>query len=94
MPVYTVNLHGENVQQEFEGELCRLGFFTVRHVEADSVQAAAEAGLAALRESAELLERAENPPDDPPVLQVESVVACDAIDPAAPLPALSWYADE
>ncbi len=94
MPAYTVNLHGENVQQEFEGELCRLGFFTVRHVQADSVQAAAAAGLAALRDTAELRARVDNPPDDPPVYQVESVVECDAVDSAAPLPGLSWYADE
>lgn len=92
MPKYLVEVEGTNFLIELEGVRSKHGFFTVRSVEVDDVTAAELQAIERIRTLPRLRELVLNPPDDPPVMHVRSILEVTSFDEnEEPEPGLVWY---
>lgn len=91
MPNYNVELNGQNFLIEFEGDLALHGFYTFRYVEAADPQQAELAAVQMLREQEGLRELVQNPPDDPPIMDVTRIVEAEFDAATVQQPGLVWY---
>ena len=93
MRAFSVTINGRNLIARFHGESKRLGFYTIRDVEAEDATSAGAAALALVRNSSKLREMAMNGAESPMELVVESVEEIAAVDHAEPTPGFAFYDD-
>jgi hypothetical protein len=92
MPAYRVEINGENFLIEMGGRVAKHGFVTTRIVEAAEPGAAEDSAVQMLRDTKRLRDLVRNEPDDPPVMDVTSIVELGSdganVDRR---PGLVWY---
>lgn len=81
MPHFRVHLVGENFLLKTEMSVARMGFRTVREVEADGLKGAERAAVMSLRDATELQARIRNAPVDSPRIRVEKIERVEELDP-------------
>ncbi len=92
MPKYKVEINGANFLVDMEGHPAKHGFFTIRFVEAADSAAAENSAVQLIRETQRLRDLVRNAPDDPPVMDVISVVEVKSFDGIENLePGFAWY---
>ncbi len=74
MKEYQVMMHGRNFLIDVDGKVARHGFFQNCFVEADSPTQAEERAVQQIRGDDELRALTRNAKEDPPILDVESMV--------------------
>jgi hypothetical protein len=74
MSKYKVEIYGANFLIDTGGRLAKHGFFTTRFVEAADSAAAENAAVQMIRDTQRLRDLVRNAPDDPPIMDVTSVI--------------------
>ncbi|HEX8198224.1 MAG TPA: hypothetical protein VF571_18665 [Pyrinomonadaceae bacterium] len=69
--IYRVFLNGQNFLINFDGEIKKVGFYTTRFVEADSMEKAEESAVEVLRNDDFLASAVLNEQNDSPAVFVE-----------------------
>ena len=77
---YKVEINGANFLIDMEGRTAKHGFFTIRYVEAPDGAAAENAAVQMIRDTQRLRDLVRNAPDDPPVMDVTSVIELASLD--------------
>jgi hypothetical protein len=80
MPKYKVAINGVNFLIVMEGRTAKYGFFTTRFVEAADSAAAEHAAVQMIRQTQRLRDLVRNAPDDPPVMDVTSIIELASFD--------------
>lgn len=94
MPTYEVELNGQNFWLEVDGVPRRLGFYTLRYVEASSPADAVKAAVRATR-SHESLANVLNDRSDAPRIHAEDVIELSEEPQAEEMdPGLSFYPED
>ena len=92
MPKYKVEINGANFLIDMEGRTAKHGFFTTRFVESTDSAAAEKSAVQMIRETQKLRDLVRNTPDDPPFMDVTSVIELASFDGIANLePGIVWY---
>ena len=92
MGKYSVTINGQNFLVNLDGETRKLGFLTVRHVEAGSPEEAELAAVQMVRDDQELRAMVLNNRDDPPTMDVDEIVELKTFDGAdSSTPGRAWY---
>jgi hypothetical protein len=92
MPAYRVMINGQNFLVEMDGRVARYGFYTTRIVESPDPAAAEHAAVQMIRETQRLRDLVRNDPDDPPVMDVTSIVELETNDGVEDRqPGFVWY---
>lgn len=71
--IYRVFLNGQNFLINFDGEIKKVGFYTTRFVEADSMEKAEENAIEVLRNDKFLASAVFNKQNDSPAVFVEKI---------------------
>jgi hypothetical protein len=90
---FKVSMNGENFFLTLEGEVRRLGFYTVRFVEAPDEGTAELAVVQMLREDPKLA-GVKNTRDDPPMLRAEEITLVPSDQVPARQPGLVFYEED
>jgi hypothetical protein len=94
MRKYKVEINGANFLIEMDGRPEKHKFFTTRFVEAPDAAAAENAAVQMIRETQRLRDLVRNTSDDPPVMDVTSVIELGSFDRIRSLkPGFAWYED-
>jgi hypothetical protein len=88
-----VVLNGQNFLLRVEGEVCRMGFYTTRFVEADDERAAEVAAVDLIRADPKL-QVVTNDRSDPPMIYADEVVEVAGPDPEYPNAGYAFYSEE
>jgi hypothetical protein len=92
MPKYKVEINGANFLIDMEGHTAKHGFFTTRYVESADSVAAENSVVRMIRETQNLRGLVRNAPDDPPFMDVTSVIELESFDGIENLePGFVWY---
>jgi hypothetical protein len=92
MPKYKVEITGANFQIDMEGRTAKHGFFTTRFVESADTVAAENSVVQLIRETQKLRDLVRNTPDDPPFMDVTSVIELESFDGIENVePGFVWY---
>jgi hypothetical protein len=94
MPIYEVELNGQNFWLEVDGVPRRMGFYVLRYVDAKSPQEASQAAVRAIK-SHESLANVLNERSDPPKVFAEDIIEVSEEPQADEVElGLSFYPDD
>ncbi len=94
MPKYQVEINGQNFLIDMEGQIARYGFFTTRFVEARDTADAENVAVQMLRETQRLRDLVRNGPDDPPIMDVTTIIELESFEGIENLePGFAWYVE-
>jgi hypothetical protein len=92
MPKFRAEINGANFLIDMEGRTTKYGFFTTRFVESKDSIAAENAVVQGIRETQKLRDLVRNTRDDPPFMDVTSVIELESFDGIENLePGFVWY---
>jgi hypothetical protein len=92
MPKYRVEINGANFLIDMEGRTAKHGFFVTRFVESADSVAAENSVVQLIRETRKLRDLVRNTHDDPPFMDVTSVIELESFDGIENLePGFVWY---
>lgn len=92
MTKYKVEINGANFLIDLEGRMAKCGFFTTRFLESTDSAAAENSAVQMIRETRRLRDLVRNIPDDPPFMDVTSVIELESFDGIESLePGIVWY---
>lgn len=90
MNKYKVVAHGRNVWMSVDGQPKLMGFSAPRFLEADTPQLAGDAVVQLIREDNKLRESVINDKTDPPVIDVEEVIAMEGFQEVQ-IPGVAYF---
>jgi hypothetical protein len=92
MARYKVEINGANFLIDMNGRTAKHGFFTDRFVQAADPAATENAAVQIIRETQRIRDLVQNAPDDPPIMDVTSVIELASFDGIENLePGFVWY---
>jgi len=94
MPKYQLQINGTNFLVAIEGQVGKCGFFTFRHVEAETPDEAGHKAMEMLRQHQPLRDMVQNEESDPPEMHVTEIAGLDSFDEVEEMePGFIWYND-
>jgi hypothetical protein len=92
MPIFRIEINGQNFLIDSEGQVAKHGFFTMRYVEAYDASVAENEAIEMIRKSQRLRDLVRNRSDDPPVMDVTEIVELESLDDIEHRePGFIWY---
>jgi len=91
---YRVLVNGRNILTDYDGRVCKVGFYTTRFVVAPTASKAVIVATDLVRRDPKVVPLLQNDELDPPVFAVQEVEECAGQPDESPNPGLAFYLEE